>query len=395
VRAIVSAMGDAGHALPAIGFAQELHSRGHKVRVQTTSKQWGDPVEGIGMQHVVRDDHVPFRERANAAGPTLAEVALALAPEIEEFGAEVVVNDVHGLAHALAAEAAGIPRATLMATLYAVFQPGLPPFPSGLMPPRTRLGAAAWGALRPTVRHLLERGRRELNVERAEMGLPPVQRFDSAISEGLAMVATFPQLEYPRRWPSHVHVTGPVFFEPPAPKATLPQGEWPLVVVSTSTVFDPGLRLATAALEALEGERVRVLVTISRMGEQWTVPVPENAAVVDWISFAQVIPETSLVVSTGGHGTVVRALSDGVPVLVCPGGADQGENGARVAWAGAGLLLPRRLLGPRSLRWSVRRVLADGRFVTRAREIAAWSRENRGPPRAADLLERYAQGASG
>ena len=45
----------------------------------------------------------------------------------------------------------------------------------------------------------LRRGRRELNQQRAALGLAPLERFHGGISAELAMVATFPQLEYPAR----------------------------------------------------------------------------------------------------------------------------------------------------------------------------------------------------
>jgi hypothetical protein len=36
-------------------------------------------------------------------------------------------------------------------------------------------------------------------------------------------------------------------------------------------------------------------------------------------------------------------------------------------------------------------VLADAGFAERARSIAAWGRQNDGPTRGAELLERYAE----
>ena len=53
-----------------------------------------------------------------------------------------------------------------------------------------------------------------------------------------------------------------------------------------------------------------------------------------------VMQEVSLVISQGGHGTVNRALVNGVPLLILPMGRDQGDNAARVASKGAGLRLP-------------------------------------------------------
>jgi UDP:flavonoid glycosyltransferase YjiC (YdhE family) len=47
--------------------------------------------------------------------------------------------------------------------------------------------------------------------------------------------------------------------------------------------------------------------------------------------------EVSLVVTHGGHGTVMRSLVNGVPLLVIPMGRDQADNAARVVGRGAGL----------------------------------------------------------
>jgi UDP:flavonoid glycosyltransferase YjiC (YdhE family) len=66
------------------------------------------------------------------------------------------------------------------------------------------------------------------------------------------------------------------------------------------------------------------------------------------------------------------------------------ENGARVAWAGAGVMVPWRLVRPATLRVAVRRVLADPAYGERAREIAAWGREHDGPTRGAELVEELA-----
>jgi UDP:flavonoid glycosyltransferase YjiC (YdhE family) len=107
-----------------------------------------------------------------------------------------------------------------------------------------------------------------------------------------------------------------------------------------------------------------------------------------------VMPRVSAVVCHGGHGTVTRSLAEGAPVVVCPADADMAENGARVAWSGSGLMLPRALVGPRSLRSTIRRLLADRRFSDRTAAIAAWGRENDGATRGAELVERYARGAT-
>ena len=97
--------------------------------------------------------------------------------------------------------------------------------------------------------------------------------------------------------------------------------------------------------------------------------------------------EAALVICHGGHGTVVRALAAGAPVLSCGSAGDMAENGARVAWAGAGLAIPRRLVRPGPVRWAARRILGEPRFRSGAHEIAEWARRNDGAARGAELVE--------
>jgi UDP:flavonoid glycosyltransferase YjiC (YdhE family) len=230
-----------------------------------------------------------------------------------------------------------------------------------------------------------------MNETRAVVGLPSLDEFHGGISRDLAMVATYPQLEYPRRWPAHVEVTGPMEFELPHPAVEPPEGDDRLVLVAPSTAQDPEMRLVDAALEGLADEPVRVVATTNRQGPGGPTPEgPANAVVVDWLSYSQLMPKAALVICHGGHGTVARALGAGAPVLVCPAGGDMAENAARVAWAGAGLMVPWRLTGPRSIRLAARRILGDERFRGRAAAIAAWGRQHDGAERGANLVEQLA-----
>ena len=207
------------------------------------------------------------------------------------------------------------------------------------------------------------------------------------------MVATYPQLEYPRRWPSHVHVTGPMLFELPHPGDRAPGRDAPLVLVAGSTAQDQELRLVRTAIRAFEGEPVQVLVSLNQQGRTWPDPVPENVTVVDWVSYSQVLPRASAIVCNGGHGTVVRALSEGVPLVVCPAGGDMGENGARVAWSGAGLMLPWGLLGPARCAGPYAGCSPTGASPSGRGGSPTGVAKTTAPARGAELLERYVDGA--
>jgi MGT family glycosyltransferase len=391
VRIVLGTEGLTGHALPALALGRELHRRGHDVLL-CTSRRWAEEAAALGIRFEATPERLrPLASRsAPGSPPTVVEGSQRLLPILADFRPDVVVCDLFTLGPALAAEAAGVARASLVPHVYTVQEPGLPFYLQGLRPPRGRLGRAAWRAVGPARLPVLMRGRRELNRLRRELGLEPQTRFHGALSDRLVLVATFPQLEYPRRWPEHVHVTGPMFFELAGPEFEPPRANRPLVLVASSTSQDPRHRLVATALEALAHEPVEVLAVTNRRGETYSGRVPANATVFDWVSYGQAMRCASAVVCHGGHGTVAAALAAGAPVVVCPAGGDQAENGARVAWAGAGVMLPKRLLAAAPLRWSVRRILADQRFRERAQALAAWSDEHDGTERAAGLVEALA-----
>jgi MGT family glycosyltransferase len=392
---LVAAFGDPGHVFPAIALGKALSARGHEVVVETWEERRG-AVEGAGLVFAAAEEYRMFPPPApdSADGRHAAAAARALLPLLEEMRPDVAVSDILTLAPALAAEAAGVPLATLIPHIYPVVEPGQPFFAIGLRTPRTALGRAAWRAGQRALDVGFERGRRDLNQQRQRLGLPPVERFHGGISPDLALVATYPQLEYPRSWPAGVEITGPMNFEVPHPEIELPPGELPLILVAPSTAHDSGNHLVRTALAAFAAEPVRVVATTNRVAPRHPIDVPANAVLVDWLSYSQLMPAAALVVSHGGHGTVARALGAGTPVLISPITGDMSETAMRVDWAGCGLALPWRLCRPGPLRWAARRVLDEPSFATRAGEIAAWGRKHDGAERGAELVEKLAASKS-
>ena len=392
LRLLVAAFGDPGHAFPAIALAHELGRRGHEVLVETWER-WREAVETEGLAFTGAQEYTVYPPPGpdTPDGQTAAAAARALARLMEGFEPDLVVSDILTLAPTLAAEVAGVPHATLIPHVYPVQQPGMPLYSLGLRPPRTGFGRVAWRATGPLLGMGLRRGRDELNETRGRLGLPPVDRFHGGISELLAVVATFPQLEYPREWPEHVRVTGPLFFELPGEEIEIPEGDGPLVLVAPSTSQDPECELLRVALDGLADEPVRVLATTNRHRPERPIEVPDNATLVDWLLYSQAMPAADVVICHGGHGTVARALAAGKPLLVCPSVGDMGENAARVAWSGTGLSVPRRLLSRRGIRLATRRLLTEPEFRGRALSVAEWSESHDGAAAAADLVEEAAK----
>jgi UDP:flavonoid glycosyltransferase YjiC (YdhE family) len=392
LRLLLGAFGDPGHAFPMLALGSELAARGHDVTMETW-RRWREHVEAAGMTFAAAPEYPVFPTQARPL--TLHEAAVRATGETRRHVARLrphaVVADILTLAPALAAELEGVPFATLVPHVHPAPPPGAPPYSFGARRPRTAVGRRLWRRLDPLVEAGLRYGRNELNATRAALGLEPVERMHGGLSERLCLVATFPQLEYPRQWPDGTHVVGPLLWEPPTADVSPPPGDAPLVLVAPSTAQDRSHRLLRAALAGLGDLPIRVLATWNRRPLPGPARVPANTRLVEWISYARTMPRCAVVVCHVGHGTMVRALASGATVVACPVAGDMGENAARLDWAGAGVRLPWRLTGPRALGLAVRRALDEPALAQRAGELAAWARTNDAAARAADLVERLAR----
>ncbi len=391
MRCFLGAFGDAGHAFPMLALGAELARRGHDVTLETWSR-WREPAQARGMRFVAAPEYpvFPTRERPMSPYEAVAAAVRDTRPVLAAAAPDVVVHDVLTLAPALSAELEGVRCATLIPHLYPVGAPGLPPFGLGARRPRTRVGATLWRGFDPLVHRGLARGRDELNDTRRRVGLGALDHVFGGLSRELVLVATFPQLEYPRDWPGHVHVVGPLLWEPGSADLSPPEGDDPLVLIATSTAQDPDNRMLAAALQGLGDEPVRVLGVWNGRPLARPLPVPANTRLVRWLSYERVMGRCALVVCHGGSGTLGRALQSSCPVLAVPHAGDMPENAARLVWTGAGRRLPWPLLSARTLRHAVRRTLADESLAARAAKLGAWASANDGPGRAAELVEGLA-----
>lgn len=391
LRLFLAAFGQPGHAFPMLALGAELARRGHEVTYETWTR-WREPVQANGMRFVAAPEYpvFPTPERSVKPYEAVVHATAQTRPAIAAAQPDVVVHDILTMAPALAAELEGVAAATLIPHVYPVGQSGCPPYSLGARMPRTKVGATLWRGFDRPVAKGLSQGRAELNYARGQLGLAPVSHFFGGLSRQLCLVGTFPQLEYPRPWPAHVQVVGPLMWEPPFETVAPPPGDEPLVLVAPSTAQDPEHRLLRACLTGLAEEPVRVLATWNRRPVSEPLVVPANARLVEWLSYAQTMPGCTLVISHAGHGTLARALACSCRVLAVPHAGDMAENAARADWAGAGVRLPWPLLGPGTLRLATRRALGTPSLGVVAAQLSAWARRNDGAARAADLVEQLA-----
>ena len=87
-----------------------------------------------------------------------------------------------------------------------------------------------------------------------------------------------------------------------------------------------------------------------------------------------------------GHGTVMRALAHGLPLLCLPMGRDQDDNAARVVARGAGLRL-KPSAKPDAIAATLRRLLAEPAFRESAERLRDAMGAEDGAERAVAELE--------
>jgi MGT family glycosyltransferase len=354
-----------GNVPPQLAIARRLRDRGHDVRVMSDACNAAE-VQAAGAEFVAYT-RAPNRRDKSAASTLLKDYeaknplqaflvfrdgvmvdpALAYAQdvldELDRAPADLlVVND--GLLGALmAAESAGIPCAMLLPHHYIYPAEGLPP--PGMMtpPPRNMVERLRDRLINAVIIRAFDGAVPKLNATRAALGLPPLAHLlDHMHRADRVLVLTSPSFDYrASSLPANVRYVGPVLDDPFASDAPppLPAGDAPLVVVGFSTTFQNQQPIVQRVIDAIGELPVRGLVTAGPALADAQFRVPANVTLQGFVPHGALFPHAAAVVTHAGHGTVIRALAHGVPLVCIPMGRDQNGNAARVAAHGAGLAL--------------------------------------------------------
>jgi MGT family glycosyltransferase len=146
-----------------------------------------------------------------------------------------------------------------------------------------------------------------------------------------------------------------------------------------------------AFIEGLRDEPVTLVVTVGRNGDPGQFgPQPEHIRIERYIPQTLFFPRCDVVITHGGSGTTMAALTHGLPLIVVPISADQPENADRCAALGVARVIQPSDLSAGLAREAVREVLGNNAYHRAAErmrdEIAALP----GPEYAVALLERLA-----
>jgi UDP:flavonoid glycosyltransferase YjiC (YdhE family) len=222
--------------------------------------------------------------------------------------------------------------------------------------------------------------------------LPLLSRYASLLeSPDLVLHATDPVFDLSfDGLPERHHYVGPLgIWEPPGERPAFldaPGDPWVLVSLSSQTQDD--LPIAEVAIGGMADLPVRVIVTIgSGHDPAELADLPSNARVVQVVSHAAVLERGRLLLSHAGHGSVMKALWYGCPMVLVPWGRDQPGVAARAEALGvADVVLP-DVASPDTIRGAASRVLGDPEIKERAERHAARLRSTDPPAVAAALIE--------
>lgn len=310
-----------GNSTPVLGLATRLVQRGHEVLVVSPDGD-GSRFDSVGLGYRQLDDGSTAVKRA-----------------VERVRPDRLVVDFMMPGWLSEAEATGRPTTALVHTLYDRVD-------AGILTAFTTLA--------------------EINEYRRTLGLDPVADAHGLLDRCDQVLVTAPRaLDTSTAVRPNVRFVGAVLEEPGPDTEWVPRPtDVPLVVVAMGTTEGLGEeRVLPRVLDALEPLPVTTLVNLGAHVDPSILRARPDVVVSGYVRHAVVMRHAALVVTHAGLGTVVAALSAGVPLVCLPLGRDQPHNAARVEAVGAGLTLDPDASADQ-MGGAVTRVLGDARFRT-------------------------------
>jgi UDP:flavonoid glycosyltransferase YjiC (YdhE family) len=314
-----------GNVPPATALAHELARRGHTIRFLGHASQeaalTGQGFAFVRPRHARRfealRDYTPLTMLGVLGDTGMGRDLLAA---VAAEPADLVVVDSLMFGALDAARRAGLHYAVLEHMYAAAYRKGMLGGPMGL----------------------------NLRLRR----LAPHRALDAA---ALRLLTTLPELD-PAEAPNLRQVGPVVSWSPRAAAAG------PTIVVSLSTFGYPGMaRVLQNIVDATAGLDARVLVSTGPGVDPADLRAHDGVEVRRWLAHADVLPEATVLVTHGGHGSAMSGLAHDLPLLVVPldSNSDHRVVGASMESAGVGRVVARSA-ATAEIRESLAVLLADG-----------------------------------
>ena len=213
-----------------------------------------------------------------------------------------------------------------------------------------------------------------INDLRRERGLAPLARlWDQAEHARRKLVMTSTAFDFPATMPDNVRYVGPVLDDPTwatddvSAVTAEDVADQPLVLVAMSSTYQDQQDSIQRVVDALGG----LLSAPSSPPGRPSIRRPSNTGRT-WRSSDRrrtgAVPTAALVVTHGGHGTVIKSLAAGVPLVILPHGRDQADNAARIVARHAGLKVA-RTAKPSKVAAAISAILEDPSYAGNAQAL--------------------------
>lgn len=191
--------------------------------------------------------------------------------------------------------------------------------------------------------------------------------------------------------PDH-YFLGPTFWELPGDLPdymATPGPPWVLVGMSTAATHRE-IPFIQSSLDAMREMSVRVLVTVGDPSLLSDFDMPANGWVERYVPHLLALMKSSLFISHGGHGGVMKALFQGVPMVLLPRSADQFAVSTRANRLGVAEIVARDDLTVDLLEKSIERVLKNPVYSQNVERMSLRLSEDLHIDEGCDLLEGLA-----
>ena len=205
---------------PALAVARRVIASGQRVRV-LGPRSIEDKVKALGADfspYLRAPDRDPKNPDQGGKAGSPASVAIAACAEyaddvqatIASSPVDLIVADYILTGAYVAAEAASIPCASLVPTIYPLPAPGLPPFGSGFTPAKGPAGRIRDSVVNFLLQRFWNMNLKGLNATRKRFGLSPVRSMkDQMLLAGRMLVLSSSVFDFPATLPAHAVYCGP------------------------------------------------------------------------------------------------------------------------------------------------------------------------------------------
>ena len=415
-RILIATFGSLGDLHPYLAIAIELKRRGHRPLIATLDR-YREAVEGEGVEFAVMR---PLESRFGSPqelvrriihprkGPEYL-IRRIVMPFVRESyddlyrlseGADLLISHPITVTMPLVAEKRGLPWVSTVLSpmsFFSAYDPSVIAAVPWLHHLR-RISIGLYRGIFEMAKSAIASWERPLRQLRVEIGLPPAKKlamFEGQFSPRLNLALFSSLFAGPQPdWPANTEICGFARYDgrpDPAVSAGLKKyleaAEPPIVFTLGSSVsMDPGDFFAKARDAATQLGRRAILVTGSLSLEN--SDSLERVKVFPYVPYSEIFPNASVIVHTGGIGTMSQALAAGRPMLVIPAAFDQPDNAHRAERLGTARVVPFQRVTVNNLMKHIVELLADRECRERSVRVGERLRDENGAKRACDLLEK-------